>query len=81
MKLGTHILTGANVAIKVFEKERLVKSTDVDRLAREIHILKSIHHPHLIQLYEIIEAGKQLYLIMEHAPHGELFDFIVARGR
>lgn len=81
VKLGTHILTGMKVAIKVLEKHRIVQSSDVDRVAREIHILKSIHHPHVIQLYEIIETSKQLYLIMEHASHGELFDYIVARGR
>lgn len=54
---------------------------DVERVAREIHILKLIRHPHIIQLYEIIETQKQLYLIMEYASGGELFDYIVAKGR
>lgn len=27
--------------------------TDVERVSREIHILKLIRHPHLIQLYEV----------------------------
>jgi 5'-AMP-activated protein kinase catalytic alpha subunit len=35
----------------------------------------------LIQLYEIIETSKQLFLIMEYAEGGELFDYIVARKR
>lgn len=50
-------------------------------MAREIHILKLIRHPHIIQLYEIIETPKQLYLIMEFACGGELFDYIVASCR
>lgn len=50
----------------------------MERVAREIHILKLIRHPHIIQLYEIIETPKQLYLIMEYASGGELFDYIVA---
>lgn len=50
---------------------------DVERVAREIHILKMIRHPNIIQLYEIIETPKQLYLIMEYANGGELFDYIV----
>ena len=54
---------------------------DVERVAREIHILKLIRHPNIIQLYEIIETSKQLYLIMEYASGGELFDYIVAKGR
>lgn len=55
--------------------------SDVERVAREIHILKLIRHPNIIQLYEIIETPKQLYLIMEYASGGELFDYIVANTR
>mmetsp|Transcript_14012 Transcript_14012/g.34679 ORF Transcript_14012/g.34679 Transcript_14012/m.34679 type:complete len:892 (+) Transcript_14012:417-3092(+) len=81
VKLGTHILTGEKVAVKILEKERIVDVADVERVAREIHILKLIRHPHIIQLYEIIETPKQLYLIMEFASGGELFDYIVASCR
>jgi len=81
VKLGTHILTGEKVAVKILEKERIVDVADVERVAREIHILKLIQHPHVIQLYEIIETPRQLYLIMEYCSGGELFDHIVASGR
>merc|ERR1719191_2351240 len=81
VKLGTHILTGEKVAVKILEKERIVDIADVERVAREIHILKLIRHPHIIQLYEIIETPRQLYLIMEFASGGELFDYIVQHTR
>jgi len=81
VKLGTHILTGEKVAVKILEKERIVDVADVERVAREIHILKLLQHPHVIQLYEIIETPRQLYLIMEYCSGGELFDHIVASGR
>lgn len=67
--------------MKILEKDRIVDMADVERVAREIHILKMIRHPNIVQLYEIIETQKQLYLIMEYASGGELFDFIVAKGR
>ena len=50
---------------------------DVERVSREIHILKIVQHPHVVQLYEIIETPKMLYLIMEFVSGGELFDYIV----
>jgi 5'-AMP-activated protein kinase catalytic alpha subunit len=54
VKLATHIPTGEKVAIKILEKDRIVDVADVERVSREIHILKLIRHPNIIQLYEII---------------------------
>lgn len=73
VKLGTHILTGEKVAIKILEKSKIKDKSDIERVTREIHILKIMRHPNIIQLYEIIETPKQLYLIMEMADRGELF--------
>jgi 5'-AMP-activated protein kinase catalytic alpha subunit len=53
----------------------------VERVAKEIQILKMLRHPNIIQLYEIIETAKELFLIMEYANGGELFDYIVANTR
>lgn len=67
--------------MKLLEKERIKEVADVERVAREIHILKLIRHPNIIQLYEIIETPKQIYLIMEFAAGGELFDYIVSKNK
>jgi 5'-AMP-activated protein kinase catalytic alpha subunit len=53
----------------------------VERVAREIHILKIVRHPAVVQLYEIVETQAELYLIMEYARGGELFEYIVSRKR
>jgi 5'-AMP-activated protein kinase, catalytic alpha subunit len=81
VRMGTHKLTQEKVAIKILEKKKIKDVTDVERVAREIHILKLIRHPNIIQLYEIIETPKFLYLIMEFASGGELFDYIVKKKR
>ena len=81
VKLGTHVLTGAKVAIKILEKQKIADASDIERVSREIHILKLVRHPHIIQLYEIVETHRQLYLIMEYASGGELFDHIVEKKR
>ena len=75
--MGRHITTNEKVAVKILEKSKITDVTDVERVSREIHILKIVQHPHVIQLYEIIETPKKLYLIMEYASRGELFDYIV----
>ncbi|CAE7492273.1 KIN10 [Symbiodinium pilosum] len=54
---------------------------DIERVAREVQLLKLIRHPHVVQLFEIIETRGQLYLIMEYASGGELFDYIVQNQR
>lgn len=54
---------------------------DIDRIAREIKILRKIRHNRIIQLYQIIETDNELYFIMEHANAGELFDYIVRHDR
>ena len=81
VKLGLHILTGEKVAVKILEKEKIKDSADVERVSREIKILKIVKHPNIIQLYEIIETLKQFYLIMEYANGGELFEYIVSHGK
>ena len=48
VKLGTHILSNELVAIKILEKDRIKQVADVERVAREIHILKMLRHPHII---------------------------------
>lgn len=81
VRLGTHLITGEKVAIKILEKDKIKDQSDVERVTREIHILKIVRHPNVIQLYEIIETSRQLFLIMEYASGGELFDYIVKRKR
>lgn len=48
VKLGLHNLTGEKVAVKVLEKSRILDTADVERVTREIHILKLTRHPHII---------------------------------
>jgi 5'-AMP-activated protein kinase catalytic alpha subunit len=69
------------VAVKILEKHKIIEDVDVERVAREIKILKLARHPNIIQLYEIIETPRQLYLITEYVPGGELFDYIVKNQR
>ncbi|XP_056904886.1 MAP/microtubule affinity-regulating kinase 4 isoform X2 [Takifugu flavidus] len=80
VKLARHILTGREVAIKIIDKTQL-NPTSLQKLFREVRIMKTLNHPNIVQLFEVIETEKTLYLIMEFASGGEVFDYLVAHGR
>ncbi|XP_029536612.2 MAP/microtubule affinity-regulating kinase 4-like isoform X1 [Oncorhynchus nerka] len=80
VKLARHILTGKEVAIKIIDKNQL-NPTSLQKLFREVRIMKGLNHPNIVQLFEVIETENTLYLIMEYASGGEVFDYLVSHGR
>uniref|UniRef100_A0A674MZK3 non-specific serine/threonine protein kinase n=1 Tax=Takifugu rubripes TaxID=31033 RepID=A0A674MZK3_TAKRU len=70
VKLARHILTGREVAIKIIDKTQL----NPNSLQKVIRLL-------LVKLFEVIETERTLYLVMEYASGGEVFDYLVAHGR
>lgn len=73
---ATHTPTGEPVAIKVLKKKHIKDIIDIERVSRELHILKTVNHQNLIGLYEIIETKNTIYIVMELCKE-ELFDYIV----
>lgn len=53
----------------------------MNAVRREIKILRLFMHPHIIRLYEVIETPNDIYVVMEYVRSGELFDYIVEKGR
>ncbi|KZV86894.1 Pkinase-domain-containing protein, partial [Exidia glandulosa HHB12029] len=75
VRLGTHRLTGSRVAIKQIPKALSAQ------LTREIHHHRRLHHPHVTQLYEVIATESYIWLVTELCAGGELFDYLVEKGR
>lgn len=80
VKLARNILTGREVAVKIIDKTQL-NPTSLQKLFREVRIMKLLNHPNIVKLFEVIETEKTLYLVMEYASGGEVFDYLVAHGR
>ncbi|BFZ07610.1 hypothetical protein BsWGS_10644 [Bradybaena similaris] len=80
VKLAKHVPTGREVAIKIIDKTQLNPSS-LQKLFREVRIMKLLDHPNIVKLFEVIETEKTLYLVMEYASGGEVFDYLVAHGR
>ncbi|KAJ1556397.1 hypothetical protein HK405_011230 [Cladochytrium tenue] len=55
------------VAIKIIKRSSIDTPTRRLKLIREISILKSLDHPHIVKLYDIIEATDCIGLVMEYA--------------
>ncbi|XP_063059225.1 serine/threonine-protein kinase MARK2 isoform X2 [Engraulis encrasicolus] len=80
VKLARHEPTGKEVAVKIIDKTQL-NSSSLQKLFREVRIMKQLNHPNIVKLFEVIETERTLYLIMEYASGGEVFDYLVAHGR
>lgn len=79
VKLGTSKTTGEKVAIKCISKAE-IDAKELALLEREIDIMRKLKHPHIISLLDVIDTPQTLYLVLQMAEGGELFDAIVDRG-
>ena len=74
--------TGDFVAIKTIEKSCFQESAeDVLLMVRQTEVLKILKHRNLVNLYEIYESLKFVYLIMDYLPNGDLIEQIIKKKR
>lgn len=73
------------VAIKAIARGKLEEIANtygsVSYYKVEIEILKSLRHPNVVELFQVIETDHTIFLILEFANGGELFDYIASKGR
>ncbi|KAG2591368.1 serine/threonine protein kinase OSK1-like isoform X1 [Panicum virgatum] len=81
VKIAEHISTGHKVAIKILNRRKIRGMEMEEKVKREIKILRLFMHPHIIRLYEVIDTPADIYVVMEYVKSGELFDYIVEKGR
>ncbi|XP_003464014.1 serine/threonine-protein kinase SIK1 [Cavia porcellus] len=79
VKLARHRVTKTQVAIKIIDKTRLDPS-NLEKIYREVQLMKLLNHPHIIRLYQVMETKDMLYIVTEFAKNGEMFDYLTANG-
>ncbi|CAK9152625.1 unnamed protein product [Ilex paraguariensis] len=78
--LARNIKTNESVAIKVIDKEKILKTGLMAHIKREISILRRLRHPNIVQLFEVMATKSKIFFVMEYVKGGELFNK-VAKGR
>lgn len=91
VKIARHRRSGQLAAIKILPLQPFVHSRNAQAQAktekqlmgidREITMMKLMNHPNIMRIYDVYEGDKELYLILEYVEGGELFDFLVNRGK
>ncbi|KAK6943249.1 Protein kinase domain [Dillenia turbinata] len=75
-----NLKTGSGVALKIIDKEKILKVGMIDQIKREISVMRLVRHPNVVQLHEVMATKTKIYFVIEYAKGGELFNK-VAKGR
>ncbi len=81
VRLAWHRLAGQKVAIKSYEKDKLLEPSHWRRVQQEIHLMEHLNHPCIIREFEMIDSPKRIHIVMEYAGGGNLCSYVKARGR
>ncbi|XP_066103899.1 serine/threonine-protein kinase MARK2-like [Saccopteryx bilineata] len=71
VKLAHHVLMGICITIKI------VSLKDCPNAIWEVEFLKTLNHPNVVKLVEVIVRDSKLYIIMEYVSGGDLFDYLL----
>jgi 5'-AMP-activated protein kinase catalytic alpha subunit len=63
-------------AIKILDKNRIIEMDLIDSIKTEVQLLKTVHHPYIVKLVEVMTTKQKILLIMEYVEGGDLFDLI-----
>jgi 5'-AMP-activated protein kinase catalytic alpha subunit len=62
-------------------KKKIKQQGVFEKIKREIKVLRLFNHPHIIKHYEFIDTPSDIFMVIEFASGGELFDLISRRER
>lgn len=79
---ATNIETGKSVAVKVISKKKLINNGEfAANIEREISILRRLHHPNIIDLFEVLASKSKIYFVVEFAEAGELYEEVAKKEK
>ncbi|GAQ79569.1 hypothetical protein KFL_000330150 [Klebsormidium nitens] len=81
--LMEHRVSGVRTAVKALKKDKIREEglSSIQKVRREIDLMRQINHPNVIRLYEVVETADFILLVTEYAQGGELYDYITDNTR
>uniref|UniRef100_A0A1J3H4N5 non-specific serine/threonine protein kinase n=1 Tax=Noccaea caerulescens TaxID=107243 RepID=A0A1J3H4N5_NOCCA len=77
---GRSVGTNESVAIKMIDKEKVMRVGLSEQIKREISVMRIAKHPNVVELYEVMATKSRIYFVIEYCKGGELFNK-VAKGK
>lgn len=77
---ASDVVKERSVAIKIVSRRKIEECRLKSQLQREIAIMRRLNHPHIVKLHEVLATKTKIYLVMEFAQGGELYDRILNHG-
>lgn len=74
--MAVNEITNHKVAIKILNKRKIKLQGVFEKVKREIKVLRKFNHPHIIKHFEFIDTSSDIFIVLEYAEKGELFDLI-----
>mgnify|MGYP001579266383 FL=1 len=70
---------GRQVAVKVVSKVSIYSVRKWTHVMREIDVLRLCRHPNVIELVDVFQSPDDVYIALEYASGGDLFDWLTHR--
>lgn len=81
VKFAKNVENGKYVAIKILDRNHVLRHKMMEQLKKEISTMKLINHPNVVKIYEVMASKTKIYIVLELINGGELFDKIAKNGR
>ncbi len=78
---GTDLSLDRRVAIKKMREELRVDEKERQRFIAEAKLVAGLHHPHIVDIYSIIEEGADVYLVFEYVSGKTVQEKLNEKGR
>mmetsp|Transcript_46213 Transcript_46213/g.51537 ORF Transcript_46213/g.51537 Transcript_46213/m.51537 type:complete len:403 (-) Transcript_46213:141-1349(-) len=74
--------TGVHYACKIIDKQMIEERFHgmMEQFHTEIEALRALHHPGIIELFDVYISEGKIFIVMEFMEGGELFDYVVQKG-